>query len=378
MDIIFILLVFFAIALIGYILGGFIAHLLLSYYNESYEVLSYGTRLFFVITGSFLWGLCILSIWFSWGQSVIFSTGFLGLSLLAIPPYYCFNKASQLEREERLRQEQLAKEEEEKRIRAERRRIRAERFEKEQIAKGLVKFVDRHGKKKWGTPEQVNEWKKIDIGMKGDFKDLSPREFEEFIANLFTRMGFQTEVTSYVKDHGADILAERERRDMGRERVVIQVKKYEPRHHVGSREVRDVLGSMGYFKATKAVLVTTSDFTIDAQEQAKGEPIELWNREKLYRMIDRYILSEGSTSTKVIKSESAFTTGDSKLGKCDVCGKEVPKGELLECGECGKAYCKECADKSPKTIKELGVCPDCEETYEAEEDYWGWGEEEEW
>jgi len=26
-----------------------------------------------------------------------------------------------------------------------------------------------------------------------------------------------------------------------------------------------------------------------------------------------------------------------------------------------------------------GVCPDCEEVFEAEEDYWGWGEEgEEW
>ncbi|MBA7601067.1 hypothetical protein ES703_08134 [subsurface metagenome] len=23
-------------------------------------------------------------------------------------------------------------------------------------------------------------------------------------------------------------------------------------------------------------------------------------------------------------------------------------------------------------IKELGVCPDCEEVFEAEEDYWGW------
>jgi len=24
------------------------------------------------------------------------------------------------------------------------------------------------------------------------------------------------------------------------------------------------------------------------------------------------------------------------------------------------------------TIKTLGVCSDCEEVYEAEEDYWGW------
>lgn len=62
---------------------------------------------------------------------------------------------------------------------------------------------------------------------------------------------------------------------------------------------------------------------------------------------------------------------------CSECGREVSREGLVRCFECGKAYCKECAD-TDLTIKELGVCPDCEEVYEAEEDYWGWGEEEEW
>jgi hypothetical protein len=65
------------------------------------------------------------------------------------------------------------------------------------------------------------------------------------------------------------------------------------------------------------------------------------------------------------------------MARCSVCGQEVPEGQLLRCGECGKAYCSECAERD-LTIKELGVCPDCEEVYEQEEDYWGWGEEEEW
>ena len=66
------------------------------------------------------------------------------------------------------------------------------------------------------------------------------------------------------------------------------------------------------------------------------------------------------------------------MGRCSICGKEVPREELLRCGECGKAYCPVCAEKD-STIKELGVCPNCEEVYETEEDYWGWGEEEaEW
>ena len=46
-------------------------------------------------------------------------------------------------------------------------------------------------------------------------------------------------------------------------------------------------------------------------------------------------------------------------------------GELYRCCECGKAYCEECAEEDG-SIKKLGVCSDCEEVYEAEEDYWGW------
>jgi len=60
-----------------------------------------------------------------------------------------------------------------------------------------------------------------------------------------------------------------------------------------------------------------------------------------------------------------------KMPKCDVCGEEFPDEQLIRCYDCGKAYCPECAEKDP-TIKELGVCPDCEEVFEDEEDEWGW------
>jgi hypothetical protein len=59
------------------------------------------------------------------------------------------------------------------------------------------------------------------------------------------------------------------------------------------------------------------------------------------------------------------------LAICDGCGAEVSDYELYRCGECGKTYCEECAKKDG-TIKNLGVCSDCEEVYEPEEDQWGW------
>jgi len=42
------------------------------------------------------------------------------------------------------------------------------------------------------------------------------------------------------------------------------------------------------------------------------------------------------------------------LGICDGCGAEVNNEELYRCGECGKAYCEECAEKDG-TVEDLGV-----------------------
>jgi hypothetical protein len=41
-------------------------------------------------------------------------------------------------------------------------RIKEKEFEKQQIAKGLVKFTDEDGNIQWGTPEQVREWKRAE------------------------------------------------------------------------------------------------------------------------------------------------------------------------------------------------------------------------
>lgn len=61
-------------------------------------------------------------------------------------------EAKKEEKERRaFEEERMKKEEAEKRA-----------YEEAQIAKGLVKFVDRSGNEKWGTSEEVAEWKRID------------------------------------------------------------------------------------------------------------------------------------------------------------------------------------------------------------------------
>jgi hypothetical protein len=165
-----------------------------------------------------------------------------------------------------------------------------EKFELEQIEKGLVKFVDRKCREIWGTPQQVEEWKRIELGLRNNFADYAPREFEKFIAGLFQKMGYKVSLGPYVGDYGVDVIAQKDDR-----RILIQIKKYARGHLVGNREVRDALGAI-WGKADKAIFVTTSDFTEQAYEQARDAPIELWNHRTLKNFTERYFI--GTTEEK--------------------------------------------------------------------------------
>jgi len=49
---------------------------------------------------------------------------------------------------------------------------------------------------------------------------------------------------------------------------------------------------------------------------------------------------------------------------CSSCGKECSEENVVYCSECGEPYCEECAEEWLSS----GVCPDCEESWESEED----------
>jgi len=55
------------------------------------------------------------------------------------------------------------------------------------------------------------------------------------------------------------------------------------------------------------------------------------------------------------------------MPECSVCGKNISEGKLITCSECGKAYCERCAGEDP-SMSALGICSDCEETWQAEDD----------
>jgi restriction system protein len=104
--------------------------------------------------------------------------------------------------------------------------------------------------------------------------DLMPHAFETVIRDLFQAMGFDTYQTRPSRDGGVDCVAHYTKSVIGG-KYIIQAKRYV--HRVPVEAVRDLAGALDHERASKGILVTTSDFTPAGYEFAQGKPIELIN-----------------------------------------------------------------------------------------------------
>lgn len=127
---------------------------------------------------------------------------------------------------------------------------------------------------------------KIEVLIHSEYALISPFEFEDLVAKLFNQLGYHTEVTPRTGDYGVDVIAKN-----GKDIIAIQAKKYARGNKVGNRDVQQLLGAMQFrkVKANKAILITTSDFTFQAKEQAKETPIELWDGDYINSMLRKYL-----------------------------------------------------------------------------------------
>lgn len=98
---------------------------------------------------------------------------------------------------------------------------------------------------------------------------LPPRKFEELIASVFHRNGFDVELTPETRDGGIDIIAVKRNDLCGGSFNLIECKRYLPHNTVGIGVVQRLYGVVEQHRATKGIIVTTSSFTKDAKEVAE-------------------------------------------------------------------------------------------------------------
>lgn len=126
------------------------------------------------------------------------------------------------------------------------------------------------------------EEQKTDVELLQWLRSFTSKEFEEYVAYLFERNGFKATVVGKSHDKGVDVIANREGFT-----YYIQCKRFTD-FKVKVEQVRDFYGAIAdRLNGGKGYFVTTSTYTKEAKEFAKGKRLQLFDREDLIAMIRR-------------------------------------------------------------------------------------------
>ncbi|WP_177167497.1 restriction endonuclease [Halopenitus malekzadehii] len=136
-------------------------------------------------------------------------------------------------------------------------------------------------------------------------------EFEELVADLWAKHGWSTTVTSGSNDGGVDVIAEKDTPFY--QKQLIQAKRYSSRTKVGRPDIQQYSSLRHRTDNVDAVVVvTTSDFTPQAEAAAADLNVKTVNSERLISMItelktddllQKYIPAETEHDSDVTLSE---------------------------------------------------------------------------
>jgi HJR/Mrr/RecB family endonuclease len=114
------------------------------------------------------------------------------------------------------------------------------------------------------------------------FADLSGSAFEDMLVQLYGAMGYSVQKTGKAGDAGCDLVV-----NMNNERWVIQAKRYS--NSVGIAAVQEANTAKPIYNCSRAMVVTTSNFTKEAYEAARANNVKLVEGDELEALLSRYL-----------------------------------------------------------------------------------------
>lgn len=147
-----------------------------------------------------------------------------------------------------------------------------------------------------------------------DFSNLNGHQFEDYLKELFSILGYQVMRTKLSGDQGADLIIKKDD-----EKTVVQAKKY--LGSVTNKAIQEVVASKKHYGAEKAMVVTTGTFTKSAIVLAKSNKVELWDKNKLKGVVNEINKSSNTNKcfeTKDIRIVTTPGSNEAKI-KCNYC-----------------------------------------------------------
>lgn len=204
---------------------------------------------------------------------------------------------------------------------------------------------------------------------------MTPKEYEEYIAELYQKKGYKTMVTPLSGDWGIDVIAIKKE-----EKIAIQAKMYgNTSRKVNRTAIMQLYGAMAYQDCTKAVLATDGDILEDAKAVALKLNIEILQTKysesgskeeanctmsttphfgglpTFDEMWQQYILPLKGVILRNTRGENKIVdvswagitriTSNGKKGQIQIEGFKLAYNELLKRGEVTRDYINQQVDK---------------------------------
>jgi HJR/Mrr/RecB family endonuclease len=110
---------------------------------------------------------------------------------------------------------------------------------------------------------------------------MGPQQFENAIAELFRKLGYQVKQTPYSNDGGKDAIAKK-----NGEKVVIECKRYSASNSIGRRDLQIFAAAMHDVGADRGIYINTGVFTSTAKKYASVNQITLYDRNTLPQLVN--------------------------------------------------------------------------------------------
>ena len=169
---------------------------------------------------------------------------------------------------------------------------------------------------------------------------MSGVDFERFLASMFRRLGYSCEMTAAMGDYGGDLVLRK-----GGVKTIVQAKRW--KRSVGVKAIQEVVAAKGYYGASSAIVVTNSTFTRQAEELARANGVETWDRARLaQKLLESRKSGDEPPKTEEIQPQHTPIITEATPGPpiCVTCGKTVSPRVAQYCASRaaafdGKIYC---------------------------------------
>ena len=126
---------------------------------------------------------------------------------------------------------------------------------------------------------------------------MDDREFIEYNAYLYKKLGYFMDLPKSKEDLGCDIIARKKQE-------VICIKCISGVETIDLLPLQQVYGSLNLYKANKGMIVTTGSFTERAKQFAKANKVDLVDQELLIKQIAKVTLDKGMVRTSSSTQEA--------------------------------------------------------------------------